>query len=381
MDRQPASWFELTSRIAAFGVPGTREEPIEIPSAHWPAVRASVRAQRLTGLAVAALEAGRLGAPEGARPELLADHRAAMLTVLTLERELLALAPIFEEAGIDVLVLKGPAFAHAFYPNASWRAYGDLDLLVRTQDWRTACDVLVDVGYRRVIPEPRPGFDERFGKSATHVGLDGLQIDLHRTLALGAFGVWSDPGMLFGRTASFSLAGRSLRRLDDTGALLHACVHATLGSWPPRLLPLRDVAVIADSASVDWEVLWDLAASWRLPAVIGHALKASSDTLGAPLPPGALAFLTTKPSLSERRLLAAYTTNRRARGGMALSTLRAAGGVRARLAYARALLFPDRAFLHARAQHGGEATYVGRWKVPVRWIRGASGSRRTNRKA
>lgn len=369
MRLDPAVWFELTTRIAGFGISREEGGHADVPSKHWRAVRSSLKSQRLTGLAVAGVEVGWLRLPDGAAAELLADHREAMTTVLILEGKLLALASAFEEAGIEVVVLKGSAFAHVFYPNVSWRAFGDIDLLVRTQDWRAACALLVDLGHRRQMPEPRFGFDERFGKSATHVNGDGLQVDLHRTLALGAFGLWTDPEGLFERTASFALGGRSLRRLDDTGALLHACVHATLGSWPPRLLPVRDVAQIAHSREVDWEVLADLAASWRLLAVMRHAFEAASNTLGARLPVEAAAFLMSEPSRRERRLLSAYTSSRRRRGGMALSTLRAVPGVRARLAYLRALLFPDRAFLNARAQRGTEATYVGRWKVPLRWLR------------
>jgi hypothetical protein len=316
-----------------------------------------------------------LGAPAGGAERLLADHRSAMAVVLVLERKLLMLTSAFDAAGIDVVVLKGPALARAFYPDASWRTFGDIDLLVRDQDWGASCELLATIGFRRSIPEPREGFDRRFGKSATHVDPDGIEVDLHRTLAMGAFGLWLDPELLFARTAPFTLGERSLRRLDDTAALLHACVHASLGTWPPRLLPLRDVAQIAQRGRIDWRAFGDLAEACRLAAVVRAAFDETSRQLDVTLPSAAERWRSREPTWSERRLLAAYASGRRGRGGLALSTLRALPGVRAKAGYVRALLLPDRSFLTARARGGERASYTARWRVPLRWLRARRSAR------
>ena len=44
-------------------------------------------------------------------------------------------------------------------------------------------------GYDRRYPEPRIGFDARFAKSVTMWSAAGHEIDLHRTLVLGPFGL------------------------------------------------------------------------------------------------------------------------------------------------------------------------------------------------
>lgn len=360
---------ELAARLAGYGLPDRRDVQIrELTPRDWRALRAVVFSQRLTGIAARAAEAGSLALTDEAAAELSRDYRDASALCLILERRLLVLARAFEQAGIDVVVLKGPATARAFYPSPSWRMFGDIDLLVRTSDWRPACALLAELRFRRQLPEPRPGFDERFGKSATHVDGEGFQVDLHRTLALGPLGLMSRPDELFDRTTSFRLEDITLLRFDDTVSLLHACVHASLGSFPPRLLPLRDVAQIASVGDVDWESFAGLATHWMLGAVVRHAFETVSHRLNITLPLPAQQLMTWPASRRERRLLAAYTTDRRRGGGLTLSMVWAVPGFVSKWAYLRALLFPDRAFLQARTDAGDRATYRSRWRVPLRWL-------------
>lgn len=369
---EPASPIALARRLAGFGLreDGASVEPVPVAGERWRSLLARLVAQRLTGLAVAAAEAGWLRLADRQANELLGAHRAAMLSALRLEQKLLSLTAAFEEAALDVVALKGPAVAHAFYPEPSWRPFGDLDLLVRTRDWRRACGLLSELGCHRALPEPRRGFDERFGKGATHDGGDGIQVDLHRTLVLGPFGLWLDPDELFERTVRFELAGTWLQRLDDTVSLLHASLHASLGARPPLLMPLRDVAQITERGAVAWGDLADLAVRWRIRAAIRYAFLAASEQLGFTPPEEARPIMTTEPDPTEQRALQAYTTARRARGGTALATIRAIPGLRAKGSYVRALLLPDPAFLEARGGGRGTLTYLQRWAIPVRWLTG-----------
>jgi len=82
-----------------------------------------------------------------------------------------------------------------------------------------------------------------------------------------------------------------------------------------------------------------------------------------------MALMAIPSRRRERRALDAYITNRRSRGGTATSTIRAIPGLSAKIAYVRALLFPNRAFLSAR-QRNGRPSYLRRLAVPVRWFTG-----------
>jgi hypothetical protein len=355
----------LARAIGGFGLPGPEPTAVEIPDGLWKGFLETATSGRLVGIAAAAVEAGRLRLTGEQADELLGRHRDAMVWALTIERRLLGLTEAFEAVGVRPLVLKGSALAHTVYPDPSWRAFGDLDLLVPTSSWRRALEVLDGLGFQRRLPEPRPGFDERFGKAAVHTNGDGVEIDLHRTLVIGPFGLWARPDELFRRSVRFSLGGRSVARLDDTALLLHACMHASLGWRPPLLWTLRDVAQVAWAGRVDWEELADLARRWRLRAVVRHALRTASETLEVSLPVEAGAFLSGEPPRRERRVLESYVTERRGRGGTELAMLQAIPGFRGKFAYVRMLLFPGRAFLAARGRGP-----LRRVLTPVRWMAG-----------
>jgi hypothetical protein len=355
--------------VAAFGLQeGERAaEEVSISEQTWPFLLAILYDQRLTGLAVATAEEGALSLSSAQSEALLDRHRDAMLQVLSLERHLITLSTALEDAGVQMVLVKGPAVAHTVYPDPSWRPFVDLDFLVRGRDFQRACEVLADRGFHRGLPEPRAGFDMRFGKAAELTGPDGLMIDLHRTLVVGPFGLWIDLEELFAGTVPFSLGGCALRRLDDASLFLHACVHASLGWWPPLLMPLRDVAQVASFANVDWDAVAERTRRWKLGAVVRHAVETATQTLGASFPAEVGGVLMIKPGRRELQALNAYVTDRRGRGGTATSTIRAIPGLRAKAAYVRALLFPSREFLTARVP-SGRPSYLRRWTIPIRWL-------------
>ncbi len=349
-------------RIAAAGLRGSAE-PVRVTADRWPLVLSGLDLHRLTGVAMVACESGSVELSDEQVDGLLTHHQAAMVQALTIEQRLLRLAAAFETAGIRVVVLKGPAVAHAVYPDPSMRPFGDLDLLVSTADWHRACDVLEANGYHRDLPEPRHGFDERFGKAATHSDASGMQVDLHRTLVLGPFGLWLDPAELCRHTETFDLAGRRLERLDRTGMLVNAALHAGLGASPPLLLPLCDVVQTAAHPGVDWDRVGSWAERWHLGAAFSHAFAVAGRELEADLPAPARRIAARAPRRAERRAMRAYTERRRA-GGMALAATRAIPGVRAKTVYLAELLLPSREFLRARAR----GSYLARWSVPLHWI-------------
>jgi len=364
----PGDVHAMARRIAAFGLPGHEDtSPFYLPDDRWPGLLATLTHQRTTGLAVAAAESGWLQLSTEQWQDLLTRHREAMGQVLGIERRLLVLADAFDRASVSFVVLKGPSLARTVYPDPSWRFFGDLDLLVHTGDWRRACSVLEDLGLNRALPEPRPGFDERFGKASVHRRRGDIDVDLHRTLVLGPFGLWIEPDRLFDHTVGFEVGGRLFNRFDDTLLMLHGCIHASLGWWPPLLTPIRDVAQVAWFGRVDWDRLRDHALRWRLSAVVQDALGRTEEILGIRMPEQAKSLGELKPRRRERQALLAYSTDRRGRGGTARATLQALPGIRAKAAYISALLFPTKTFLAARGR-GGQTSYWRRWSVALHWI-------------
>lgn len=353
-----------------FGLPGSSSQTSVVSNDEWAAFIGACTVQKIAGFALAAAAGGLLEMTEAQRDQVLEAHRLTMVHSIALEQRLVRFAKIAESADLPFVVLKGPALAHCTYPDPSLRGFSDIDILVRAEDWQKAQEILHDGGFQRRLPEPRGGFDVRFGKAAEHRDGSGFEFDVHRTLVLGPFGLWIEPEMLFERTASLKLGGASLRRLDDTMLLLHACVHAWLGWRPPLLMPLRDVAQIVSSGAVDWEELEAIAARWRLRAVVGSAFEAAYSTLGLEAPEEIGPFIRYRPGRKEWRALRAYESSVRWRGGTALGTVAAIRGPAQKLAYLAAMIAPDPEFMSARDPGAARGSYLRRWVVPLKWMTG-----------
>lgn len=333
-------------RVARFGL----HEPERIFPDEDAAVMLASRivAERLTGIANFALSAGALTVSPDLRHRLATRHKKAQLACLKLERKLIEVSVALDDRGINHIVLKGPVLARSVYPSPEWRSFVDIDLLVRSADWVRAANTLTDLGFVRRLPEPRKGFTEAFAKAAAFKHPSGIEVDLHRTLAAGPFGLWMEADELFDHAQWIQIGGHWLKRLSDTALLLHGCVHASLGWQPPEIQPLRDVAQIAVNGAIDWELLAAWGTRWKLAPVFAHSFGTVSSTLGIELPGDSASFQVIRTSKKENRVLAAYTTERRHRGATEFATLRAIPGIRAKASYASALIFPSHEFLQRR---------------------------------
>jgi Uncharacterised nucleotidyltransferase len=350
------------SDIVALGLPDApTPEPFAPDPVEWEALRVQIFVQRVTGLAVGSVESGWLRLDDDQREELLVHHRAAMTWSIYVEQKLVRLADLFDEAGIRFAVLKGASVAHTVYAEPCLRSFGDVDLLVPTSDYERACALLDSNGHVRQRPEPRPHFEVRFGKASVHKDpTDDIEVDLHRTLVLGPFGLWIDPQALLDRVIPFSLGGRQLPRLDDTGMFVNVAAHAALGWEVSRLTPLRDMAELAYFGEIDERVLDEWAQSWQVGAVLRHAANELERKLHVEISSRLQRIEHWTISPRERRLLRAYSSGRRA-SGTAVATLVAIPSLRAKIAYLWALTVPNRGFIRARATGGSGGSYLRRW--------------------
>lgn len=247
--------------------------------AAWRLIRNGLRHERLTGQAVAAADDGAWPLTDQQRSELEDDHITLMAHVLRLESDLLHADEALAAAGVPYLVLKGTAVAHLDYAEAAQRAFGDNDVLLPTDRFAEGMAVLLGLGYVRPAAELGPGFDVRFGKGATLIG-ERTELDVHRTLAMGPFGLLLRLDELWEAPATFEIGGRQIAALGPEQRFLHACYHAVIGNAGSRLMPFRDVAEMHLYGSHDEVRLRELAASWSAEVVLARALTDAWETLG-----------------------------------------------------------------------------------------------------
>ncbi len=216
--------------------------------------------------------------PTWCRDEIVEHHTGAMLWCMELELRLLQIDDWFRDAGgIEYLVLKGPSVAHLDELDPSLRSFADIDLLIRARDIDRALRVLQNHGAERPTPELHRGFDRRFSKGVGVLCDDGIEIDTHRTLCLGALGARIPLDDLFAHPDHFTIGGRRFPAFSLHHRALHAAYHAVVGSSARQLRTLRDLAGYITRLPPD--TLVPVAQQWRGDTVLHSAVSATFNAL------------------------------------------------------------------------------------------------------
>jgi hypothetical protein len=344
----PGSLLALAAGVAGWGLsPPSVLAPAALDHSDWRELLRIISGHRLGGFLLEAADGDGFPLTSAQREELLYVHGSLVRRVLRLESALAEIVGLLTSLGIDHRVLKGAALAHTVYPDATARPYADVDVLVRRRDLYAAIDGLHAIGARGDTAEPRPGFFSRFAKSVELIGADGVSIDLHQAIAPGVWTVRMDPDELFLTRVEVALPvpGATVYGLGPAERFVHACFHATVGSRQLLLIPLRDVVQTAVAPDFDERAALDLATSWRASSVVAAAVDLAWEVLRPAARPALVEWASSyRPDGRDERLFT------RGRGGREVQMVRAIPGLRHKLAYAGALLFPSTAYLAERGQ-------------------------------
>jgi hypothetical protein len=341
----------ISRAVAGYGLPERIPglPPSTLGDEAWEAALAGVVHHRITGHFMRAIHDGAFPATDAQHDAAVEAHEHALGLALLLERVLLTAVGQLAAVRASTRVLRGPAVAHTDYPDPGLRSFGDIDVLVSNDDYDTAVALLCAGGGRRRYPEPRHGFDSRFGKGVCLELPSGLEIDLHRTFVAGPFGLAIDTNSLFGSEARFSLGGHELSALDREGRFLDACFHAALGAKRPRLVPLRDVAQMTLAPELDVARLTELCRQWRCGIVVQRAVGLAWDEFGLCATTDVVRWARQyEGSTFERQALFSYVGENPRYARQALAGMRALRGWRDKVAYAAKLGVPRRAYVRSR---------------------------------
>jgi hypothetical protein len=355
--------------VAAQGLPGAATlGPRPLDPEAFESLVTAVRDHRIGGLLVAAIESGHVAATDAQHQVAVRAHEDQLAADLLLERLLASASHRLATAAIEHRALKGPAVARVAYDDVSLRSFGDIDVLVDEQRFTDAIAVLTAGGARVRQGEPRPGFVARFGKGVCVVGDDGLELDVHRTLAEGPFGQATRPEeILADAPLPIVLGGTTVPAPACGWLFVHACYHVALGSIALRWSSLRDVAALCGRSELDTGWVVDTARRWHGRAVVATALELTAQHLPAPIDSDLMTWAEQyRPDSFERRALHVYRSAERSYAAQVAAGLFAVRGVRSRAAYVRALLLPHRSYLRGR-----DATYWRRARRGVSLVRRA----------
>jgi hypothetical protein len=260
---------------------------------------------------------------------------------------------LLEEHGVDVRVLKGPAVAHLDYAAPEQRAFGDVDVLVRSEQISAAIPILAQHGLARAFQPPTPGWDREFGKGALLRTDDGSELDLHRTLATAPLGLRIRLDDLWETSQPFVIGGVTVQALAREMRLLNAAYSAAVADTVPAPATLRDIAQIALHPDLDTTAVKDMASRWGGRAVLASAVSSAWRQLRIADVTALSAWAETyRPTESERRELALYQNVRAGETARALATARMLPSTATRIRFLWSLAAADADFA-ASARHRG----------------------------
>jgi hypothetical protein len=315
----------------------------------WAQLVSAVRRHGVGGLLTAAIVDGVLPASPDQLEEAGRIHRHEMQVAVLVERVLLDAIVHLGDAGIDYRAMKGVAMCRLAYGRPELRAFRDADLLVPSDQYDAAVAALVNAGYRRETPELRRGFDRRFAKGTAMISPAGFEIDLHRMFTEGRFGLTTRPTECFEGSAPFDVGGTQVQALTPGMLFISGCFSAAIGDQEPRLNSLRDIAQLLANASIDVDAVLRVTHRWRIGAVVARAITLTVSTFALPCESELIAWAQAYvPDAKEQRALLAHTGAHRSWTAQAYLALEAIPGLRDKLAYARAVLRPDREHLKSR---------------------------------
>ena len=341
------------ARVARFGLAREDNGQVEhlgvVSDADWYATLGAIAGARIGGFAVEAATSGALSLTQQQYDELLHIHEEQLAIDLGTEQMLLRCATQLQDAGIAVRVLKGPALAHRFYDAPSLRSFGDGDILVPSSEFDRALALVEEIGFRRRQAAPRSGFDRRFVKAVTLHDAVGFQLDLHRALTPGPYGVLYDVDAIFAAAPeSIDLGGRAVPCLSPAVTLAHACAHAALGDAEPKLTSLRDVAQLLDRGVGTDEAI-ALCERFHAGPVAQSAIARVESELGLTCSGSFAAWARAyRSSSADARRLRCYHGGPDRYARQAAATFWVLPTLRDRVAYASALAFPERAYVATR---------------------------------
>jgi hypothetical protein len=213
----------------------------------WPRFLRAARFHRVQGLVWKCLSANDAGQPNDVASALAGDAEDIAASSLRSAVECRRLRQAFDDAGIALLFVKGLTVGTLAYANPALKAAIDIDLLVSRDELEKSAQLLLEQGYRLVIPQTTSAGDRlllwhRRRKESVWGSDDALPIDLHTRLAdqprlIPAIDVRSP------RQIVEVANGVELPTLARDELFAYLCVHGASSAWF-RLKWITDLAAI-----------------------------------------------------------------------------------------------------------------------------------------
>jgi hypothetical protein len=271
------------------------------------------------------------------------------------------------QAGCPVLLLKGAALAEAVYGHAALRPMVDLDLLVAAPRIGLAEDVLAQLGYTALIPDPWPGFSQRYRNSMAYGRESGYplpwMVGLHWHLYDVPYYQRIPIEEWFTRGEAARVAGVEALLPSPEDHLIYLCGHLALHhQYDPALMRYYDMAAVLHSAGerLDWDTVLQRAGDWRLVIAVQRTLTRLEELWPGTVPGEAgRAIRRLQPTRAERAVHHWVAERPRTPTLNTLLSVATLPGLERKARFVLEAAFPSPAYMRQRYCPG----HPGRWPL------------------
>ena len=211
-------------------------------------------------------------------------QRTQALSALQMTAELFRLVDQFRDAGLDILLVKGPTLALRAFGDTGARQYGDLDFLVRQKDILRATELMIIAGYKPEIPVKAISLKKIPGQYVFVRIAAPLLVELHTERTMRYFPRGLPIEDFFARRQLVNVDGHQIPALAIEDELILICIHGAKHLWE-RLSLVADVAAfVARQTGLNWERSFATARAVGAERMLDTGLLLAGNLLSAALP-------------------------------------------------------------------------------------------------
>ena len=241
--------------------------------------------------------------PPEKRNELERDFIGKTAFILQYENLLREISDSFYKEGIPFVILKGPTIALELYEPCEVRPYGDLDLLIKSQDYDKVKDLLSKHEFRVAYPETE-AYRRTYWNSVDFyfASNQNIAIDLHWDTLMTSWGRNFFNGQeIWENTRALDCSGMRLPVLNPMILIPHLCLHLAFHHQFGKLQTLcdLDLAIQKFSKDVDWEKMLKISYEMKIWKAIIYSMRLSKILLGTEFPE-AIEKILKRKTITER---------------------------------------------------------------------------------
>jgi len=208
-----------------------------------------------------------------------------------------------QDAGVEVMLLKGTALLLEYYRDMGVRPMADLDIMIPRPQAEMTIAVLQSHGWEAEFPHYL-AYNMRYGRSMMFRNAEGFECDVHWSPLFESVSD-TDADDFWREAADLKFKGMDVKALCSADALLHTLVHGLKWNPEPPIRWVADAVTILRAADrpIDWQRFVAKVRQYKVLIQVRKALVFLQQEFAVAIPDAVLQELAaSRTTLAERMI-------------------------------------------------------------------------------